>query len=303
MGTDTLFAVLPPDGVSETPHLRWASDPELRAPVIVCAFEGWNDAGEAASTAARYLRDRWEAETLAEFDAEEFYDFTMTRPLVQLDDEGQRSIEWPETTFSFARIPDTETDIIVLLGVEPQLRWRSFCDHIVQLAEAVDSKLIVTLGALLAEVPHRRDTPVYGRTNDPVVADELDLDVSTYEGPTGIVGVLHRACQDAGLNAASLWAAVPSYVSGATSPKAALALLDRLTHLLRVPLDTTGLQIMAVDYERQVDELVTEDPDTAEYVTQLEAHFDEMSESGDGQLVDEIEAFLRNQHPTDPPKG
>ncbi|MGI9603109.1 MAG: PAC2 family protein [Acidimicrobiales bacterium] len=297
----------------ENAPLRWIDERELRGPVLICAFEGWNDAGEAASSAAGFLTRRWSGEALAEISAEDFYDFTTTRPVVTLDEDHERHINWPENVFTALTVPESANDVVVLVGTEPQLRWRTFCEQILEVARRVDASMVITLGALLTDVPHSRPVPIYGRADDPTTAGDLDLEVSTYEGPTGIVGVLHRACQDAGLPAVALWAAVPSYVSGATSPKAALALLERLQTVLDISMVTTDLQIAAAAYERQVDELVAEDDETAEYVAQLEAAHDHAVEFGatdeievirpdDGfddadpdELVAEVERFLRDQ--------
>ncbi|MDH3705522.1 MAG: PAC2 family protein [Acidimicrobiia bacterium] len=293
--------------------LHWHENPELRRPVLICAFEGWNDAGEAASSAAGFLARRWNGRPLAEIDAEDFYDFTTTRPVVTLDEDRERHISWPENVFTALTVPESSDDVVVLVGTEPQLRWRTFSEQVLCVAQTIDARLVVTLGALLTDVPHTRPVPVYGRAHDPDTAGDLNLEVSSYEGPTGIVGVLHHACQEAGIPAVALWAAVPSYVSAATSPKAALALLERLQMLLDVNMVTTDLQIAAAAYERQVDELVAEDDETAEYVAQLEAAHDHeiefgatdeleivsvdesLDEADPDELVAEVEQFLRDQ--------
>jgi proteasome assembly chaperone (PAC2) family protein len=278
-------------------HVRWSSRPELHRPVLVAAFEGWNDAGDAASTAARYLRDRWDAEPLAELDPEEFYDFTSTRPQVRIDDAHQREIVWPANELWHASVPGATLDAIVLVGVEPQLKWRTFCQQIIDVAQAFDTQMVVTLGALLAEVPHSRPVAVHGTSYDDEVTARLDLEPSNYEGPTGIVGVFHDACHRAGLPSASLWAAVPTYVPGAPSPKAALALVARTAELLEVPLVTTDLEIASASYERQISELVEADEETAEYVARLESRYDDEDDdfpTGES-LVEEVERFLRDQ--------
>ncbi len=277
-------------------HVRWASRPRPDKPVVIAAFEGWNDAGDAATTAARWLRDRWAPDLLAEIDAEEFYDFTATRPRVQLTDDGNREIEWPANTFTVGSAGNIDT--VVLLGNEPQLRWRTFCRQIVEVAEALDARLVLTLGALLAEVPHTRPTSVVGTAVDQELIDRLDLAPSTYEGPTGIVGVLHDACARAGLASASLWAAVPAYVPGAPSPKAALALVERTAEVLGVAAVTTDLDIAAAAYERQVSEVVVDDDEMTEYVQGLEERFDSDEGVPSASLVEEVERFLRD-HPDD----
>lgn len=262
---------------------------------MVAAFEGWNDAGDAASGAVRYLLDRHGGELIAEIDAEEFFDFTTTRPQVELDDEGHRRISWPTTEIHVAHLPGG-TDVVLLIGTEPQLRWRTFSEQITGLARQLGCRLVVLLGALVAEVPHSRPVPVVGSVSDPELEASLGLSPSAYEGPTGITGVLSAACREADLPSASLWAAVPTYVPTAPSPKAALALLERTTGLLGLWVPTTELEIAAAAYERQVTELVEEDEETSAYVTSLEErHDDEDEETGARSLVEEVERYLRNR--------
>ena len=256
-------------------HVVRRGRPRLRNPVLVAGFEGWNDAGEAASFAARFLAERWGADVFAEVDPEDFFDFTSTRPQVRLDEEMQREIVWPATTMAAAEIPGADRHVIFLIGSEPQLRWRTFCQEIVSIAGEHEVRLVVTLGALLAEVPHSRPVNVVGTTQDPSLVQSLGLHQSSYEGPTGIVGVLHDAFRRTGVPSVSLWATVPTYVPSAPSPKAALALIERLTDLLRAPVATTDLEIASAAYERQIDELVAEDDDTAAYVARLEESADE----------------------------
>ena len=278
--------------------LRWTERPQLRQPVLICAFEGWNDAGDAATFAVSYLAERWETETFADIDPEEFYDFTATRPRVRLDEGEQREIVWPANEFVHGTLPGRDRDVVLLRGHEPQLRWRSFSEQIVRVARELDVQLVVTLGALLAEVPHSRPVSVIGTAADDELIERLDLRRSTYEGPTGIVGVLQDAFRSAGIPAASLWAAVPTYVPGAPSPKAALALIERAAGLLDTGVVTTELEIAAASYERQIDELVGEDEETATYVADLEHRYDAGEDNfGDASsLVEEVERFLR-QHP------
>jgi proteasome assembly chaperone (PAC2) family protein len=269
--------------------------PPLQQPVIVAAFEGWNDAGEAATYAARFLAERWNAEPFATIDPEEFFDFTSTRPHVQLDDDGLREIVWPSTTLSSARIPDTELDAIIVVGSEPQLKWRTFANEIVEVARDYEARLVVSLGALLAEIPHSRPVNVVGTAYDGALVRQLGLTQSAYQGPTGIVGILHDAFRRSGIPSASLWAAVPTYVPSAPSPKAALALVERVTDLLAVPMTTTELEIASASYERQIDELVADDEDTAAYVARLELAADEqpLDAEGHDELIADIERFLR----------
>jgi len=278
-------------------HVRWTTRPTLQSPVVIAAFEGWNDAGDAASTAARYLVDRWDLEPVADIDPEEFYDFTSTRPEVHLDDQGMREILWPVTQLHAGTISGTEQDALVIIGTEPQLRWRTYCEELTQIAKEHHAHLCVTLGALLAEVPHTRPTPIVGTAYEPDVVAGLELQPSRYEGPTGIVGVLHDAWRRVGLRSASLWATVPAYVPGAPSPKAALALIERTSAMLQTWVPTTDLEIAAASYERQVSELVDADEETATYVASLEERHDEdpgIIPSAD-TIAEEVERFLREQ--------
>ena len=278
-------------------HVRWTTRPTLQSPVVIAAFEGWNDAGDAASTAARYLVERWDLDLVGDVDPEEFYDFTSTRPDVRLDDEGHREIIWPSTEIHAGTIPGGDQDVIVIIGTEPQLRWRTYCAELTEIAQSHGGRLCLTLGALLAEVPHTRPTPIVGTAYEPDVIEGLELHPSRYEGPTGIVGVLHDAWRRAGLRSASLWATVPAYVPGAPSPKAALALIERTSAMLQTWVPTTDLEIAAASYERQVSELVDADEETATYVASLEERHDEepgivpTAES----IADEVEKFLREQ--------
>jgi proteasome assembly chaperone (PAC2) family protein len=276
-------------------HVRWTTRPTLRSPVVIAAFEGWNDAGDAASTAARYLVERWDVERVAEIDPEEFFDFTSTRPEVHLDDEGMREIIWPTTELHAGTIPGGDQDVLVVIGTEPQLRWRTYCAELTEVAQSFDARLCLTLGALLAEVPHTRPTPVVGTAYEPDVVAGLELQPSRYEGPTGIVGVLHDAWRRAGLRSASLWATVPAYVPGAPSPKAALALIERTSTMLQSWVPTTDLEIASASYERQVTELVEADDDTAAYVRHLEEAQEEREEVDPADFVAEVERFLRDQ--------
>ena len=280
------------------PHLIWNVDEmptDLRSPILIAAFEGWNDAGEASSMAARYVRDHFEAEHVATIDAEDFFDFTVARPNVCIDDNDARQIVWPSTGIHVARIPGSAHDLVCAIGHEPQLRWRTFVDHLAITAEAFGATMVCTLGALLTDVPHSRPTQVYGGTDDADLARRLDLSPSTYEGPTGIVGVLAAGLRDRGVSTASFWASVPAYVSNVPSPKAALALVERLCQVLEVDVPRTDLEIAAAAYVRQVTELVAEDDGTMEYVEQLEADFDEETADDPDSLVAEVEDFLRNQ--------
>jgi hypothetical protein len=280
-----------------TEHVRWRATPQLTGSLMLVAFEGWSDAGDAASTAVAAIGDQWDAAPFADIDPELFFDFSSTRPRVQLDDDLQREVVWPENGFSFCTVPtDADASVITLLGVEPQLRWRTFTEQILGVARACDVQFVLTLGALLAEVPHSRPVSVFATSYDDEVVRTHDLAPSRYEGPTGITGVLHTACRDVGIPSASLWAAVPTYVPGAPSPKAALALVHRAAEFSRHPVVTTELEIASAAYERQVDELVADDEETRHYVAQLEQRFDAGSSgpfNDQDNLVDEVERFLR----------
>lgn len=263
--------------------------------MVLAAFEGWNDAGDAASSAIGWFADRWDLTPFADIDPEEFYDFTSTRPEVRITADG-RAIDWPSNEFLYGKLPGSERDVIVLQGVEPQLKWRTFTDLILDVADAYDATMVVTLGALLAEVPHSRPVNVAGTAYDPAVVERLELAESHYEGPTGIVGVLHSRCRELDLTSASLWATVPTYVPGSPSPKATLALVTKTAALLDVGVITTDLEIAASSYERQIDELVEDDEETQAYVAALEQRHDEAMEHGSPtKLVEEVERFLRNR--------
>lgn len=279
-------------------HVRWRTRPTLDRPILVAAFEGWNDAGDAASGTVRYLIDRYDADLVAEIDAEEFFDFTTARPQAEIDDDGVRHIVWPTTEVYAATLPGDARDVLLMIGTEPQLKWRTFCAQVTGLAEQLGVRLVVILGALVAEVPHSRPVPVVGTAADPAMQAELGLQPSTYQGPTGVVGVLSAACRDAGLPSASLWAAVPTYVPTAPSPKAVLALLEHTAEVLGAWVPTTDLEIAAAAYERQVTELVQEDDETSDYVAQLEQRHDAGGDADEGaarSLVEEVERFLRDR--------
>ncbi|MEX0817693.1 MAG: PAC2 family protein [Gaiellales bacterium] len=269
----------------------------MRRPVLVAAFRGWNDGAQGASLAASFLAQSWQARRFADVDPEEFFDFQATRPHVALEGGITRRIVWPETSFYHASIPETERDAVLVLGFEPNLRWRTFTDEVVAVARDLGVELVVTLGALLADVPHTRPSPVTGSASDEKLVEELGLTASRYEGPTGIVGVLHDACRREGLPSASLWAAVPHYASLAASPKAAIALCSRLSGLLGVPIDVSELDRAAEAYERQVSEAVAQDDETESYVRELERRRDALGDeldvpSGD-TLAAELTRFLR----------
>jgi proteasome assembly chaperone (PAC2) family protein len=267
--------------------------------VLLAAFRGWNDGGQGASLGGGYLAKQWSAERFAEIDAEEFFDFQAARPHVSLVDGLTRKIEWPDNGFFHAPIPGVDRDIVILLGMEPNLRWRTFSRLVVGLAQDLGVELVVTLGSLLADVPHTRPAPVTGSANDPGLIERLGLQASRYEGPTGIVGILHDACMQAGIPSASLWAAVPHYVSLTPSPRAAKALVDRLGVLLEADVDTTELDEAADSYAQQVSEAVASDEETSAYVQELERRVDELAEEADlpsgDSIAAELTRFLRDR--------
>src|SRR5689334_5508940 len=276
--------------------------PTLERPVLVAAFRGWNDGGQGASLAAGYLAKLWNAQRFAEIDAENFYDFQATRPHVKLEEGFTRRIDWPETVFYHARPEGLDRDAVLLLGIEPNLRWRTFASVVTDFARELGVELVVTLGALLADVPHTRPAPVTGSASDPDLIEQLGLQASRYEGPTGIVGVVHDSCKRAGIASASLWAAVPHYVSLAPSPKAAAALCERLADLLGTEIDTAELDEAAAAYVTQVSEAIASDDETAAYVEELERRVDELDESDlpSGEtLAAELTRFLREREEQD----
>jgi predicted ATP-grasp superfamily ATP-dependent carboligase len=282
--------------------LIWDRRPDgLRAPAMVCAFEGWNDAGDAASSAVSFLAGALEAKRFARIDSEDFYDFQANRPVIKIDGRERREITWPCVEIFEATAPRAPRDLVLVQGVEPSMHWRSFSAHLVDLAEALGVQVVVSLGALLGDVPHSKPVAMTGHASDPSLLDRLGIAPSSYEGPTGIVGVLHAAFAEAGLPAASLWAAVPHYVAAATNPKAALALLRRMEVLIGVSVDVSELEAAAGDYERQVGLAVQSDPDIQAFVERLEqaAETDEQSfpaevPSGD-ILAREFQRFLRQR--------
>ena len=253
------------------PPLEWESRPDgLRAPALVCAFSGWGDAGEAASSALRFLGSNLGATRFARIDPEEFFDFQATRPTIRLVEGRTREVSWPELDFYAARAPRAPRDLVLLSGPEPSTRWRGFCGAILELAEALDVQLLVTLGALLADVPHTRAVPLTGISSDEALAERVALGPSNYEGPTGITGVLHHACQESGMPSASIWASVPHYVAAAPNPKASLALVRKLESLVGVNIDAGELEGAAGEYERRVSAAVAQDDDVRKFVERLE---------------------------------
>ncbi|MFL5942931.1 MAG: PAC2 family protein [Gaiellaceae bacterium] len=276
-----------------------SSRPDLRSPVMVAAFRGWNDGGQAATLGGGYLARQWGAESFAEIESENFYDFQAVRPQVSLEEGLTRKLEWPENTFLHAPIPGLDRDAVILLGVEPNLRWKTYSGLVVELAQELGIELVVTLGSLLADVPHTRPAPVSAAASDPSLVEELGVEPSRYEGPTGIVGVLLDACRREGIPSVSLWAAVPHYVSLAPSPRAALALCRRFGELVGAEVDLEELEQAAEEYAEQVTEAVASDAETASYVEELERRVDMMEAaeelpSGES-LAAELTRFLRER--------
>jgi len=291
-------------------HVRWlVDDIALTNPVIVAAFTGWNDAGDAASTALRTMIETSGATAIAEIDPEPFTDFATVRPHVVLDAERNRSIVWPTVGVWGASLPGS--DVVLVLGPEPALRWRTFCDQITGIAQRIGAPMGFTLGALLADVPHTRRTQIIGTGTDANLIERFDLERSRYEGPTGIVGVLHDSLSRSGLPTASLWAAVPGYASQLSSPRAAFALLDRLCAMMGTPAPVGAIANQIADYDAQVDALIADDDDLVTYVRRLESMSDEITrgdpeadaidaidDADPERLAAEVEQFLRD-HDTD----
>ena len=293
-------------------HLKVQEIPDrLRRPILIMAFTGWNDAAESATTAARYLASTFQAEKFAEIDPEEFYHFGLTRPLVRYkaDEPNEREIVWPATEFSVTRSSALPRDLIVGVAAEPHLRWKTYCATVLELARQCRISLVLTLGALLAEVPHTRPVRLSGTTSDPELRALLGARTSRYEGPTGIVGVLNIACREQGMPTASLWANVPHYISGIENPKATLAIVKRVLSLLPASSDLSDLDEAVKQFDQNLAEIVSQNAKIAGYVAKLEkAAKDDEAESAPAgraesdlppasELVAEIEQFLRQQRP------
>ncbi len=279
--------------------LRWDDRPQLRRPVLVAAFEGWADAADAASDAVSWLASTWDARPFAGIDPEEFFDFTSTRPTVRLDEDLNRHVEWPRNVFSACSAPGSAHDVVLLQGVEPHLKWRTFAGLITEVCETVGVEMMLSLGALLAEVPHTREVRITGTSADAATIDRLGMIRSRYQGPTGILSVVTEALGARGIPSASLWAATPHYVSQTPSPKATLALVQRAGDILGASVRATDLEVASAAYERQVSEVVAGDEDVAAYVRRLEqAHEQpqlELRLPDAEALADEVEKFLREQ--------
>jgi proteasome assembly chaperone (PAC2) family protein len=274
--------------------------PSLRAPILIAAFAGWNDAASSATTAIEAVALSLDPEPVARIDPEEFYDFQVTRPTIRLTEGQSREIDWPENALLSARTPAADRDVVLLAGVEPNLRWRGFAATILDAAQRLGIEMVVTMGALLADVPHTRPVPITGLASDADLLDRLGLDRSSYEGPTGIVGVLHDACRERGLASASLWAAVPHYVAAVPNPKAALALLRKLEALTGIAVDVTDLDEAVERFDRQVDAAVAANSEIEELVRRLEEERDQALETGEDvpsgdAIARDFQRFLRKQ--------
>jgi proteasome assembly chaperone (PAC2) family protein len=282
--------------------LRWEDDlPHLRSPVLVCAFRGWNDAAASASTALTAIAGSLEADLIAKVDPEEFFDFQSNRPTISLEEGQTRRIDWPENNLYAARVPTADRDIVLLDGTEPNLRWRTFSETVTTAADALGVELVVTLGALIAEVSHTLPVPITGLASSQGLVEELELERSNYEGPTGITGVVHDLCRQAGIESASLWAAVPHYVAAVPNPKAALALLRRLEGLTGIAVDAAELEEETTDYEEQIGRAVAANPEIEELVSRIEAEqVDLLTAEGEelpsaDTIAREFQRFLRQR--------
>jgi proteasome assembly chaperone (PAC2) family protein len=273
--------------------------PELVDPILVAAFEGWNDAGEAASGVIRHLEEIWSASPIAELDPEDYYDFQVTRPMVEMAPDEARRIVWPTSRVSWARPPDSDRDVVLIRGIEPNMRWKSFCRELVGLMLELEVETVVLLGALLADAPHTRPVPVSGASSDLGLSTVLNLEPARYEGPTGILGVLQDYCGKADIDTVSLWASVPHYVAQPPSPKATLALLRRVEDLLDVTVPLGELPEQARAWEHGVNELAEQDTEVAEYVKALEEQKDaaELPEASGEAIAREFERYLRRRDP------
>ena len=281
--------------------LIWDGDPPaLRSPVLVCAFAGWNDAASSATTALGAVAASLDARAVARIDPEEFFDFQVNRPTIRLTEGQTRHIDWPTNAILAARAPGAERDVVLLSGIEPNLRWRTFAEAIVTAAERLGAEMLITLGALIADVAHTRPVPITGLASDPELVERLGLSRSNYEGPTGIVGVVHDSWRRRGLTSASLWAAVPHYVAAVPNPKAALALLRRLEGFTGIAIEASELEEASERFEDQVNRAVAANPEIEELVRRLEEEQEETFALGQDvpsgeAIADEFQQFLRQR--------
>ncbi len=271
--------------------------PVLRSPVAVAAFEGWNDAADASTAVVEHLEEVWKARPIAALDPEEFYDFQVNRPTVTLADGETRSIVWPTTRFAVASPSGTERDVVLIRGIEPSMRWRGFCEQVLEICHSLEVSRVVLLGALLADVPYTRPLPISGSASDPAAATRLNLTPTRYEGPTGIVGVLHDACARAELDAVSFWVHVPHYANNPPCPKATLALLHRVEEVLDLPVPTADLAEESAEWEQRVRAAAEQDAELGEYVRELEERVGDAGIqplTGD-EIAQEFEKYLRRR--------
>lgn len=281
--------------------LTWEGDvPQLRDPILVCSFRGWNDAAGAASAALGAVADAFDCDQVAQIDPEDYFDFQATRPTIVLSEGQTRHIEWPQNTLIAVPVPAADRDLVLLDGTEPNLRWRTFSETVATAADALGVELVVTLGALIAEVSHTLPVPITGLASDAKLVEELDLQRSSYEGPTGIVGVLHDCCRQTGMVSASLWAAVPHYVAAVPNPKAALALLRRLEGLTGIAVEASELEEEAASFEEQIDRAIAANPEIEELVDRIEAEQKDQLEDGEDlpsadSIARDFQQFLRQQ--------
>ena len=281
--------------------LQWEADPpQLRSPVLVCAFAGWNDAAGSATAALTTAADSLDAELIAQIDPEEFFDFQANRPTISLSEGMSREIEWPGNALLAAKCDGADCDLLLLAGTEPNLKWKTFSEGIAGAAEKMGVEMVVTLGALVADVAHTLPVPITGLASDPELVERLDLERSSYEGPTGVVGVLHDACNRRGMASASLWAAVPHYVAAVPNPKAALALLRRLEGLVGVAVEASELEEESESFEDQVSNAVSANPEIQDLVQRLESEQAEQLEVGEDipsgeSLAEDFERFLKQR--------
>ncbi|MDP1711893.1 MAG: PAC2 family protein [Candidatus Nanopelagicaceae bacterium] len=272
--------------------------PALRSPVMILAFGGWNDAGEAATGAASHLLNTWSASLIAQVDPEDFYDFQVNRPMVSVDHSKFRTLTWPTTEVFGIATPQYDFDLVVVKGIEPSMKWKTFAANILDLADDLDVAMILTLGSLLADTPHSRPISVSGSGTHPDIAERLGVEVSKYEGPTGILGVIQEAAQRRGIDAVSLWAAIPHYAAASPSPKATLALINALEDFLNISLPPGDLPQQSQAWEKSIDEMAAEDSEISEYVRQLETSRDEseLPEATGDSIAREFERYLRRRN-------
>ena len=269
--------------------------------MLVCAFRGWNDAAAAASTALGAVASSLDSELIARIDPEEYFDFQTTRPTISLDEGQTRRVDWPENNFFAVTVPSADRDLVLLDGTEPNLRWRTFSETITTAADALGVEMVITLGALIAEVSHTLPVPITGLASDQQLVEELELERSSYEGPTGITGIVHDLCRQAGIDSASLWAAVPHYVAAVPNPKAALALLRRLEGLTGIAVEASDLEEETTDYEEQIGRAVAANPEIEELVSRIEAEQVDLLEAEGEELpsadsiASEFQRFLRQR--------